>query len=173
MLKKEAARLRANEIIESSGQTTPSVDLLQIANSLNITLQITPLVDGLAGMAFIKDGMRHVVVNDSHGNNRQRFTIAHEIGHHVLHADALVGQVHVDKLVLRRNEVSATGKDLMEIEANNFAAELLMPTAWLDCYLPQDFDPEDDNLVADLAKTFEVSPAAIYYKLLSSQGNRR
>ena len=57
---------------------------------------------------------------------RQRFTIAHEIGHFLLHTDE---DVHIDEKrpIGRRDDLSSQAVDACEIEANQFAAELLMP----------------------------------------------
>jgi Zn-dependent peptidase ImmA (M78 family) len=65
-------------------------------------------------------------VNSSYPTQRQRFTIAHEIGHLLLHTDV---NLLVDKNfpIGLRNETSGTSVDENEIEANQFAAALLMP----------------------------------------------
>lgn len=67
-----------------------------------------------------------IVVNAAHADVRQRFTVAHELGHLLMHRYTMP---HADgKFVVHfRNAKSATGSDREEIEANRFAAELLMP----------------------------------------------
>ena len=151
-----------------SGQSTPPIDLNAIARLLEINVSEEELDEDISGLAFCKDGAKFVVVNSTHAPNRRRFTLAHEIAHHALHENHLLGNVHVDgRRILRRDELSAKGKDLMEIEANNFAAELLMPSPWLAEFLPPGFDPEDKDKVYELAVRFGVSEAAFYYRVLS------
>lgn len=167
MLRKHAAQLKAQAVLKQTQQLRPPIDLGRVAESLNIHIQETALDDTLSGLAFLKDGRRFVVVNEAHAETRKRFTIAHEIGHHVLHTAMLEGGVHVDKRVLRRDQASATGYNLVEIEANNFAAELLMPTQWIEELAGEDFDLGDDVAVQSLADTFRVSSSALYFRVLS------
>ena len=119
-------------------------------------------------MAVIKDGEAIIGVNSLHHPNRQRFTIAHEIGHLVLHRDLLLEGVHVDKeFKLNRNEDSSTGTNLQEVEANQFASELLMPERLIEEALQGkgvDIDDED-GLVTELAKKFRVSTGAMKLRL--------
>ena len=85
-------------------------------------------------MIYIKDGVPIIGVNSLHHPNRQRYTIAHELGHLELHRQLITSEVHVDKgfPVLMRDPKSATGTELHEIEANQFAAELLMPRTLIE-----------------------------------------
>ena len=80
-------------------------------------------------MIYVKEGTPIIGVNALHHPNRQRFTVAHECGHLILHKAQITKEVHVDKdfPMLMRDSVSAAGVNEMEIEANVFAAELLMP----------------------------------------------
>lgn len=139
------------------------VDVNQIAEDLKISIQVIPLDDELSGMAFTKAGSKFIIVNAAHHLNRRRFTICHEIAHHVLHADELSGRVHVDKTVFARNARSITGEDLFEVEANAFAAELLMPRSELRKI--GQIDVNDDARVALLAREFRVSAAAMAVRI--------
>jgi Zn-dependent peptidase ImmA (M78 family) len=118
-------------------------------------------------MSFVQNGNSVIVVNASHHPNRQRFTLAHELAHHVLHRDYLTENVHVDTTVLTRNERSSTGADRKEVEANAFAAELLMPQPQLRRL--GKVDVNDDVKLADLARTFKVSPTAMAIRLENLQ----
>ena len=103
------------------------------------------------------------------------FTIAHEIGHAKCHP----GQVLSDTDDTINDEVGLTQGDdgifqgydessRRELEANTFAAELLMPTDLLMAALGgHSVDLEDDEAVASLAKRFKVSEAAMRYRLSS------
>jgi Zn-dependent peptidase ImmA (M78 family) len=118
-------------------------------------------------MAFIAQGVPVAGVNALHHPYRQRFTLAHELAHVEMHRAALTTEVHIDKGILRRDAVSATGVEPLEIEANVFAAELLMPQELLDAELAgRQIDLEEDAFVIKaLAKRFKVSEAVMRYRL--------
>lgn len=161
------AQGRARAIIENYGVSEPPVPIEKIAKSLGITIQYAPFDDALSGMAFVKDGISIIGVNALHHPNRQRFTIAHELGHHVLHAELLQSGVHVDKVVLNRDKMSAQGLDIKEVQANAFAAEILMPSAWIDDIINDGVDVSDETRIAALAKIFKVSTAALQFRIMA------
>ena len=77
--------------------------------------------------------------------------------------------VHVDKgiRVLFRNDVSALGTEPMEIEANAFASELLIPGYLLAAALEGGgVDLEDEAAIEGLARRFRVSAAAMRFRLI-------
>lgn len=74
-----------------------------------------------------------IAVNKNHSPVRQRYSVAHEIGHYILHSDRtpLLSPLRLpafEEAVFFRGAHSSRGTDKYEIEANRFAAELLMPT---------------------------------------------
>jgi predicted transcriptional regulator len=86
---------------------------------------------------------------------RRRFTIAHEIGHFVLHAPGATGAVFC-----RVTDAPEAPKQLIEREANRFAAELLMPEDLVRS--------EATRLGADcgaMAELFQVSAPAMGWRL--------
>ena len=130
-----------------------------------IKIETVFLPDDLSGMSFVKDGISAIVVNATHHINRRRFTLAHELGHHILHAAYLRDNVHVDKVVLNRDKSSAQGDDVKEIQANNFAAELLMPLSEITKII--DIDINDDDVVSYYSKKFKVSSSALTYRIIN------
>ncbi len=116
-----------------------------------------------------EDGRGVVIgVNSLHHSNRQRFTIAHECGHLRLHE----GQtVYVDESfrINHRDEVSAKATNPEEIEANRFAAELLMPYRMIKEDLSQlQFDiEEDESELMQLADRYGVSLQALTLRISS------
>lgn len=119
-------------------------------------------------MIFIKDGIPIIGVNALHHPHRQRFTIAHELGHYMLHRNLLSNEVHVDKQfkILMRNSKSSTGTDAMEVEANKFAAELLLPEFLIEDVLAHStFDIDDRAPLDELAKNFRVSKEMLEYRI--------
>lgn len=144
------------------------VPVERIIKSRNVVLQYAPLEDDLSGMAFIKEGIGIIGVNALHHPNRQRFTAAHELGHHELHSGEIQKTVHVDKgfHVLLRDDVSSQGVDPLEVEANAFASELLMPRDLLSNALDASgLDIEDEAGIEALAKKFRVSASAMRFRL--------
>ena len=163
--KKEVARQKARDLIKRFGIKSLPVNVERIARSLEVKVEFSPFDDGLSGMALIKDGVFVIGVNSQHHPNRQRFTIAHELAHIVLHPEELAKAVHVDKGSLRRDRVSAQGTDDLEIEANAFAAELLMPEELLSAALDKKLDLEDPQVLESLANRFRVSLMALQHRL--------
>lgn len=159
---------RARELLDAHRLTAPPVPVERIAKALGARVRYAPLDDALSGMAYIKDGVPIIGVNSLHHPNRQRFTIAHEIAHLVLHRDLITAEVHVDKaFVLNRDGNSATGTDALEVDANAFAAELLVPAEWLRRSIAAQADLDSEDEVAALAKRFRVSTATLQNRLLS------
>jgi Zn-dependent peptidase ImmA (M78 family) len=107
-------------------------------------------------------------VNSTHSRTRQAFTIAHELGHLLLHGDV---EVHIDerRLLGRRDQVSSKAVDPREIEANQFAAELLMPEDLIRSAVVSVVDRHPEITVEDaivlLARSFRVSELAMTHRL--------
>lgn len=168
----ERARVAARRVLADFGVKNAPVPVERIIKSRNIALQYAPLDSELSGMAFIRDGVGIIGINSLHHPNRQRFSAAHELAHHELHASEISDEVHVDKTfrVLLRDDVTSMGVDPLEIEANAFAAELLMPAEILkELVDPAGLDLDDEEMVEALAKKLRVSTAALRYRLSSRE----
>ena len=166
--RRRAILRRAREILDESQVKAPPVPVERIARKLSAQLRFSPLDNELSGMVFVKDGIAIIGINALHHPNRQRFTLAHECGHLLLHRDRITREVHVDKTfpMLMRDAASAASVDAMEIEANLFAAELLMPEFLLTEDLGDaSFDIDDDAEVSALARRFRVSLSAMQFRL--------
>lgn len=96
-----------------------------------------------------------IKVNRHEHRNRQRFTVAHEIAHFVLHKDRIGDGVEDDTLY-RSQKLS----DEVEWEANRLAADILMP--W---HLIRRAAASGLETPEQLAKAFEVSEAAMRIRL--------
>ena len=163
---KVLARRAAQTLLRELGIQKEPVPVERIAKSLGVRIEYAPLDGELSGLAHIRDGVPIVGINTLHAPNRQRFTLAHELAHVQLHRTDLEQAVHVDRGSLRRDGLAAAGVDATEIEANTFAAELLMPTDMLMAALNgRAVDLEDDKAIEALAKRFKVSEAAMRFRL--------
>ena len=164
------SRLRRSATELLVGQNEAPVQLDQILGRLGVELREMEIAEDISGI-LIRDGKRKfIVVNESHSPARKRFTIAHEIGHLVLHATQDVHVDHTLRINLRDSQ-AATGENVEEVEANAFAANLLMPMDWLREAMDSDWiDLNDDSEVARLAGQFEVSPQAMLIRLTTLFG---
>jgi Zn-dependent peptidase ImmA (M78 family) len=166
----DAAREKARQVLAEYGVVAAPVPVEKIIKKRNIRIQFSPLDQELSGMALVKDGVAVIGVNALHHPNRQRFTMAHELGHHVMHRQHIEGTVHVDKgfAILLRDTLAAQGTDRMEIEANAFASELLMPKSLLEPAINAgEIDMDDVDRLQTIAKKFKVSLSALQYRLLA------
>lgn len=143
-----------------------------IVESLGIQIKRDRVEDSLSGFLIrnTDTGGAVIGVNAGHHINRQRFTIAHELGHYLLHEGEMV---HFDghrpgySLNLRSEQSSASDSEL-EREANLFAAELLMPVVFLERDLARikKIDLiEDSTQLKKLADEYEVSVQALSFRL--------
>jgi Zn-dependent peptidase ImmA (M78 family) len=169
------ARRKAAELLEEGRVTKAPVPVKRLATLRGAVIRYQPFEeDGqhLSGMVRrLPDGSAVIGVNALHHTKRQRFTIAHELGHLLLHKDE---SIHVDKQFLvdrsrllgKRDRVSSQAEDPKEIEANQFAAELLMPRAFLLADLRgRRIDLESGEIAQELAGRYQVSVHAMTIRL--------
>jgi Zn-dependent peptidase ImmA (M78 family) len=142
------------------------VDVESVAEKLGARVVYGDLEEDMSGFLLREKGVVTIAVNKLHHPNRQRFTIAHECGHLHLHSDQ-GDRLWVDKAystVYYRDATSSTGDKLAEIQANQFAAGLLMPEILLKEYIGQDLSDVD---IFRLALRFQVSEQAMTLRLVS------
>ncbi len=143
----------------------PPVPVEAIARKLGAEIRYSPFEGDISGMVYRDKDWTVIGVNSLHHPNRQRFTIAHEIGHMLLHKGK---EFHVDKTfrVNLRDDLSSQAVDREEIEANSFAAELLMPRHMLlEDLKGREIDFENEENIRRLASKYRVSPQALTLRL--------
>lgn len=166
------------KILRANAVTKAPVPVERIALARGAQIRYVPYEGEMSGMIAREDGVIVIGVNALHSKTRQRFTIGHELGHLELgHLDVLYESgLHVDRNFrnfrttrpreMRRDELSSLAVDIAEIEANAFSAELLMPTQMIERDLRKyGVDPEDDELIHDLASKYQVSVQAMTFRL--------
>jgi Zn-dependent peptidase ImmA (M78 family) len=164
-------RDRARQLIEHYQISQAPVRVEELAESMGFQIA-RHRFDGPESGFALRDGNQSIIgVNIQTSRRRQRFTVAHELGHLLMHEGR---PLTVDQAVLRidlRNEVSSMATDLQEIEANTFAATLLMPDEIVSDYatilMRSNGEINRDDLIANLARTFDVSIEAMGYRLIS------
>lgn len=158
---------KAESLLTECGAMRAPVPLDTVIHHLELTAQARPLAE-TSGVLVVENGRGMIGYNLNHSRVRQRFTIAHEIGHFVMHAsDNQQQRLFVDRSTMfKRDENSSTGDDLQEIQANQFAAALLMPEKLIREEIASSrLDLDDEEDVSDLAKRFNVSAAAMTFRL--------
>src|SRR6202049_1685842 len=132
--------------------TTAPVPVERIAKAKGARLFHQSLEDDVSGFLYRDEAQAVIGVNTHHAPVRQNFTMAHELGHLLLHDQE---KLHVDHgfRVRLRDDVSSQGTDEPEREANFFAASLLMPKVFLEADLAGEdyFDLLDDAFLHNLA----------------------
>lgn len=165
----EVLRPIAEEVLEAAGVRKPPIQVDAVAVSLGATVRYSPFQGELAGMLIRDEDNGRIVigVNSLHHVNRQRFTIAHECGHLRLHEG---NRTYIDRSfrINRRDGLSSLATDAEEIEANRFAAELLMPYDMIMADLIE-FEPdiEDESGLRRLADKYAVSLQALTLRIKS------
>ena len=156
------------------------VDAVKVAKSLKVSVHQETLEEEVSGVLLIKGPERHILVNRAHHPNRQRFSIAHELGHLVLHhkekdGDRLFVDTHI-KLYQRvgapsdkaYSEPGSATTPNEERQANEFASSLLMPASLLE-QAARERDLRDELDVSALATMFAVSEQAMAIRLQQLQ----
>lgn len=160
------ADLAARQLLDQLGCVKPPVHPQKIAELLGALVVDTEMSPTLSGMLVREPGRLLVGVNKSHHERRKRFTIAHELGHLRLHKGrALI--MDSDVRVNLRDSVSSLATDREEIEANRFAAALLMPEHMVRSEIGCESFSTARQLVERLSGAFEVSATAMNYRLVN------
>lgn len=153
----------------------PFVDVKEIAENLGIRILDKPFADNpsLSGMLIRKTDQAIMAINEAQSKQRQRFTIAHEIGHFIFDkgkdvwVDEGIGSAQIS---YRMSPGSRSLYEEEEVRANKFAAALLMPEDWIRSSFENRKDDTDwineDSLVGTLAEDYKVSMQAMFIRLL-------
>lgn len=139
------------EIIDKHQQKIP-VKITDITNDFGIKVYKSAM-SGISG-AIIKEDKEYVIyINSEDGRNRQRFTIAHEIAHYVLHKDKIGNNLTDNAMYCSRLS------NVLEKQANRLASEILMPVKFVMEYI------NENKNISQMASLFEVSEEAIKIRL--------
>ncbi|WP_186388795.1 ImmA/IrrE family metallo-endopeptidase [Stappia sp. TSB10P1A] len=158
------ARQTAEAFLRDEGISTLPVDPFAIAESRDIVVQGKPAEhDGVSGM-LLRHGNDFGIVFATHipGPGFQRFSVSHELGHYFLPG-------HIDQVVKDGIHVSRAGfvtNDPYELEADHFAAGLLMPETPFRKAMGR-FDPGLDAIdqMAELCVTSRTATAIRFAEL--------
>lgn len=160
--------IKAKELLEEIGFdniSDLSMDLL--VSGLGATLIMEPLKNSDGKIVRGNSKTLIKVNSEIPYEEKVRFTIAHELGHYLLH-EKLDLEVHNDNsntLNWFQSTEQQAKRGLQEWEANDFASELLMPEKALRKFVNNKrFSPP---LLIDIAAHFKTSLTSVAYRLLS------
>ncbi|CDZ60115.1 Ribosomal protein L22 [Neorhizobium galegae bv. orientalis] len=150
------------EIVNSHLTDIP-VKLGALARALGVEVTAATLSPGISGeIRRIAngdgEGVYQIRINRHEKKERQRFTLAHEIAHFLLHRDKIGDGLYDD--VLYRSKLS----NHLEYEANRLAAEIVMPAAAVKD-ISKDAQYIDDEKVEEISNLFGVSKEAMTIRL--------
>lgn len=138
-----ATFLPANEIL---------LDPRVVLKALDVTIQKVSGNEWSGAVSTLGDSAT-VLVNPRENTRRQTFTLAHELGHLLLHTEPGKDGVHF------RDKDFTSGDPLKEAQANRFARELLMPRQWIYEFRRLGMSPQE------MADQFGVSLPALQVRL--------
>lgn len=148
-------RLEARRILDEMAVIEPPINPVEIARSLGLQVVFARFSGKSRDISGFYDCEENAIyVNEEEYPPRQTFTVAHELGHSVLHRDWAMS---ADYQVMWRDPREQR-QDFRESEANFFAAELLMPRFLTDKYW-------DKLSTVQMARLFAVSVPAMKNRL--------
>jgi Zn-dependent peptidase ImmA (M78 family) len=162
------ARNQAEQLVGRLGIRAPHIDPIKVAKALGLEVVTEDLGSDVAGLLVRRGEQAVIAVHRGDPANRRNFTVAHEIGHHVLGHQFEPGEhVHVDRghFISQRGPRSSAGVDPKEVEANQFAAALLMPSDLVRDAAQRLGLPLMDSDVSQLSRLFRVSDQAMTIRL--------
>lgn len=139
------------------------VELGRMASELGVAVKVSNLSPGISGQIRKEDGRYVIRVNRYEARVRQRFTIAHELSHFLLHKHVIDASVNgIQDNVLYRSGAPEN----IEYQANRLAADIVMPMTQLKETLHGNYDGVvTEETIEGLAELFQVSRAAMEIRL--------
>ncbi|MFF2449321.1 ImmA/IrrE family metallo-endopeptidase [Neobacillus sp. NPDC058068] len=129
------------DIVKQLTGTHKTNDPFAIAELRNIQVILWNLHQEIKGFYKYDKRNKYIFINNNLDEDEQKFVCAHELGHAQLHP-------RVNTPFLRNNTLLSV--DRIEIEANRFAVELLMPDAVINEY-------QDSNLsIYEICEQYSV-----------------
>lgn len=160
----------ASDILLKNNLFTVPIKVKSIPGFYGIKLEEIHLGSDVSGVLHSEESRVRIGYSALESKVRQRFTIAHELGHFFLHLKGSDKGLFIDnKKRMYRSSSFSPKEQKRETEANNFAAALLMPQKLLveKANTLVDNFPfiSDEEIISNLAKGFKVSEIAMTYRL--------
>lgn len=151
---------KAEKILTDFGGSSIPVNVAEIAKKADVMIKKAPS-NKFSGLLYRKGNTAFMAISSSEPLVRQRFTIAHELGHFFLHPNK-------DTFIEFRDNEKNIARGIKEIHANQFAAALLMPRKFLERDV-KNFKKTGLTKQATefLSKKYLVSEEAMTFRLLN------
>lgn len=159
------AEQAARDLLDEASVVNPPVEVDVLARVVGADVRRRPNSPDISGLLYRQGDELIIGVNADDSPARQRFTIAHEIGHLKLHKSGFF----VDR-AYRASRTDLPSDAAEERQANWFAAELLMPENMISTVareLVEQKSMTDEALIGALAERFRVSRQAMGFRLLN------
>lgn len=161
----QGVKQKVAQVLLENFITNPPIDVYEIANNEGLEIEIKDFGDKFNNISgYIKLEIRTIFVNSKDPENRRKFTIAHELGHWILHKDKLESEPE-KYAILYRIPLGRPQDDPVEQEANWFAANLLVPEEMLAAR-------REGKTEEQLATEFHVSRDVIGYRISDLENGR-
>lgn len=135
------------------------VEVGAIAKSFGISVLKSTMPGSISGEIRETSGKVTIKVNRHDIKERQRFTIAHEIAHFLLHRDRLSSGITDD--VLYRSKLT----DDLERQANRLAADIIMPSTLIQSALSNLATLKQEDKLKKISELAQVSLAAVKIRI--------
>lgn len=160
---KEWQKIRAEdrEAVERYLNEVP-VKLGALATDLGVDVKISSLPLNISGQISKTAAGYEIKINRHESRQRQRFTLAHELAHFLIHRDTIdrLGGTLTDNVLYRSG-----APENIEFEANRLAAQIVMPEKALRQEYSKYGDQISEAMVELLAEHFGVSKAAMEIRM--------
>lgn len=165
-MEENTAVIRARHFLRDHHVTSAPVDVAALAQAEGFEVIFKELPEGEAGSTLERRGKRYILVNEQDPPMRQRFTILHEIAHHVLGLPSVHGQASE----LNDSGLTASvGRPLEEVACDAFASECLVPLAIIKPLIEgQLFGVQT---VAELARHFGASQHCVASQFIKASAD--
>ena len=159
MIRSRLAREKAHGILKMYRISQPPVDVVKISNLLGFKVVPFPFPDTISATIRIENSKKVIGINQKQSETRQRFSIAHELGHYLSGHENFS---HNSETFVDRDKKYLDPHHREEEEADEFAAELLMPEFMLKK------DVLEKKMTAPaLATRYNVSEQAMWIQLIN------
>ena len=138
------------------------VPLGELAKNLGLIVKLTSLKPGRSGLIEkLEDGLYKIKINRYEVRTRQRFTLAHEIAHYLLHQEIIDKSGKIQDNILYRSGQP----EQVEFEANRLASEIILPTEHVKLDYEKMLGKRFDEIVEQLSSEWQVSDITMEIKL--------
>lgn len=154
---------RADKLIRAYNIVSAPVPIVEITEGEGLSIAVTSLeefrIQKSTVCAALLKSQKIILLEKADSAPRRRFSIAHELGHYILHADELENNPELG--IFFRAPLEKESNPL-EQEANCFAANLLVPTNMLKEWFSKTQNQHQ------LAEIFAVSSELIGWRLINA-----